>query len=252
MEKKQLLVRADDLGYSKGVNYGIADALKGGIIRSVGVMVNMPETERGLELIKDDHACLGLHTNICVGKPLTDPKLIPSLVQENGEFKPSKAYRAAKEDFVNLDEVMLEIEAQYQRFVELTGQKPVYFEGHAVASDNFFKGLEAVAAKHGCDYLGMSFDGPVAFRHSKVDMQMDSMNPDYDPVQFLRSLAAKEVEPDTVTTMVCHPGYLDDYLLQTSSLLIPRTKEVEMALNADLKKELEAQGIEFITFADVA
>lgn len=51
--------------------------------------------------------------------------------------------------------------------------------------------------------------------------------------------------------MVCHPRYLDDYLLKTSSLLKPRTQEVEVALDADLKKELEAQGIEFITYADV-
>lgn len=251
MSKKQILVRADDLGYSRGVNYGIADALKGGIIKSVGVMVNMPETETGLELVKDDHPCLGLHTNICVGKPLTDPSLIPSLVQENGEFKPSKAYRTAKEDFVDLDEVMLEIEAQYQRFVELTGQKPVYFEGHAVASDNFFKGLEAVARKHGCDYLGMSFSGPVSFRNSKMDMVMDSMAPNYDPKASLRRIARENYE-GTVPTMVCHPGYLDAYILKTSSLLNPRTLEVEMALDQNLKDELESQGVEFITYADVA
>ena len=108
MKKKQILVRADDLGYSKGVNYGIADALEGGIIQSVGVMANMPEAQKGLELIAGKNVCLGLHTNICLGKPLTDPKLIPSLVQENGEFKTSKTYRNSKVDFVNLEEVMLE------------------------------------------------------------------------------------------------------------------------------------------------
>ena len=38
---KKLLVRADDLGYSESVNYGIARAVKSGIVRSVGVMTNM-------------------------------------------------------------------------------------------------------------------------------------------------------------------------------------------------------------------
>lgn len=250
MKKKQILVRADDLGYSKGVNYGIADALDGGIIKSVGVMVNMPETENGLKLIAGKNACLGLHTNICVGKPLSDPKLIPSIVQENGELKPSRTYRSAKEDFVDLDEVMIEIEAQYQRFVELTGQKPVYFEGHAVMSANFFKGMELVAKKHGCDYLGMSFDGTVPFRHTQVDMLLEASKPDYDPTRMLKDIAAKDYG-DVIPVMVCHPGYLDAYIMKTSSLLAPRTLEVDMALDADLKEELENSGVKFITYDDI-
>lgn len=37
-----------------------------------------------------------------------------------------------------------EIEAQYKKFIELVGRKPDYFEGHAVMSDNFEKGLRIV------------------------------------------------------------------------------------------------------------
>ena len=47
-------------------------------------------------------------------------------------FKSSREYREAKAkgiDFVNLDEVVLEIEAQYHRFVELT-------EGDEAVSDD--------------------------------------------------------------------------------------------------------------------
>ena len=35
---KYLLIRADDLGYSEGVNYGIAATVAAGLVRSVGVM----------------------------------------------------------------------------------------------------------------------------------------------------------------------------------------------------------------------
>ena len=52
------------------------------------------------------------------------------------------------------EEVIIEIEAQYHRFLELFGRKPDYFEGHAVASANFFKGLEYVAEKYGLKYSG--------------------------------------------------------------------------------------------------
>ena len=117
----KILVRADDLGYSEGVNYGIAKSVKEGIIRSVGIMPNMEAAAHGVKLLEGVDVCLGQHTNICIGKPVTAPKQIPSLVQANGEFKSSKEYRSAKEDFVVLDEVVMEIEAQYHRFVELTG-----------------------------------------------------------------------------------------------------------------------------------
>ena len=64
---KQLLIRADDLGYSDGVNYGIAKAVNKGVVKSVGVMTNMPTAMDGLKLLKKENVCLGQHTNICVG-----------------------------------------------------------------------------------------------------------------------------------------------------------------------------------------
>ena len=131
---KRLLIRADDLGYCEAVNLGIARTVKHGIIRSVGLMPNMPTAAAGLDLIAGTDVCIGQHTNVCVGKPVTDPKLIPSITNENGEFRSSREYRSAKEDFVVLDEVVLEIEAQYERFKQLTGREPEYFEAHAVAS----------------------------------------------------------------------------------------------------------------------
>lgn len=153
---KRLLIRADDLGYSEGINCGIAAAVAAGLVRSVGVMTNMPAAVHGLGLLYGRQLCLGQHTNICVGRPLTDPARIPSLCTPEGEFKPSRAYReAAKEgrDFVVLDEAIEEIEAQYRQFKALTGREPGYFEGHAVASANFFQGLEIVAQRHGLPYL---------------------------------------------------------------------------------------------------
>ena len=130
---KKLLLRADDLGYSEAVNYGIEKSIRQGLIRSLGVMVNMPATLHGVDLIKDCDIALGVHVNICAERPLSDPALIPSLVDENGHFKSSQTYRSASEDFVVFEEVIIEIEAQYHRFQELFGRKPDYFEGHAVA-----------------------------------------------------------------------------------------------------------------------
>jgi len=83
---KKLLIRADDLGYCEAVNYGIARAVKDGVVRSVGVMPNMEWAEHGVRLLEGTDVIFTVHANICQGKPITDPKLIPSLV-DGDEFK---------------------------------------------------------------------------------------------------------------------------------------------------------------------
>ena len=61
---KKILLRADDLGYSEAVNLGIEKSIRQGLIRSLGVMVNMPATLHGVELIRDCDIALGVHVNI--------------------------------------------------------------------------------------------------------------------------------------------------------------------------------------------
>ena len=249
---KRLLIRADDLGYCEAVNLGIARTVKHGIIRSVGLMPNMPTAAAGLDLIAGTDVCIGQHTNVCVGKPVTDPKLIPSITNENGEFRSSREYRSAKEDFVVLDEVVLEIEAQYERFKQLTGREPEYFEAHAVASDNLFRGLEIVAERHNLPLLPFALGGPVKFRNTMIFTGMESDKPDYDPFKAMKKLALKEYGDNECPMFVCHPGWLDNYILTHSSLTINRTKEVEMLCDPKTREWLAENGIELVTYDDLA
>ena len=248
---KRILVRADDLGYCEAVNYGIAKAVKEGIIRSVGLMPNMKAAEHGVQLLKGTPVCYGQHTNICEDYPLTDPALIPSLVQPNGKFKSKTEYRQAKEDFVVLEEVILEIEAQLRRFVELVGEEPHYLEGHAVPSANFFKGLEIVAQRHGLHYLGMNPAGTVRFRNTELSSSMDSMKPDYDPFQSLKEAAMRDVGENGCVMMICHPGYVDEYVYQTSYLTRQRAQEVAMCIAPETKQWLEENGVQVVTYDDL-
>ena len=150
-----------------------------------------------------------------------------------------------------LDEVILEIEAQYERFVELTGRQPQYFEGHAVSSKNFFKGLEIVANRHGLKYNGMAPGSePMMVGNTMVYMWMDSMNPDYDPEKLLKDMVM-HAHDGAADVMVCHPGYLDGYILKHSSLTIPRTMEVDMACDPAIKQWLKEQDVMQITYEDL-
>lgn len=248
----ELLIRSDDLGYSEAVNYGIEKALRFGMTKSIGLMTNMPAASHGVKLISDLDVCIGQHTNICVGPPVCDPSRIPSLVGEDGCFKSSRTYRTAKQDFVVLDEVIMEIEAQYEKFKELTGREPGYFEGHAVRSENFIKGLQIVAERHNLKYSTLYIPGQPAYvgKREIHRCAMYSMEPDYDPAASLK----KEVQAamtDRPNIFVCHPGYLDAYLLRTSSLTVNRTKEVEMLCSEEMKAWLEQHNVKLISYDDI-
>lgn len=246
------MIRSDDLGYSEGVNYGIMKTVKEGIIRTVGLMPNMPAAEHGVRLLWGEPVCYGQHTNISVGRPLVSPERIPSLVQENGEFKTSRMYNCAEKDIVVLEEVILEIEAQYERFRQLTGKDPVYFECHAVSSANLARGLQIVAQKHGLSYLSMpDAEGKMYFQGTTLMGYCDFMNPNYEPVELVKQAVMNDTAADVYPMVVFHAGYVDDYLFTHSSLTLPRTKEVVAACDPKLKRWLSENEVQLITFDDL-
>ena len=246
----KILVRADDLGYSEAFNYGLARAVKSGIVRSVGVMPNMEWAEHGVRLLEGTDVTFTVHANICQGKPLCDPKLVPSLVDEQGQFKDKELYRAAKEDFVDLDEAVLEVEAQYLHLVELTGKKPYMVEAHAVPSNNFMKAIVMVARKYGVEHLKF---GPRGAMIGKTTMKfsMDSGNPDYDPFESFKKAALQPMAEDEAALMVLHPGFVDAYVLDTSYITTQRAREVQFAVNPEVPRWCEENGVQLLTYADL-
>ena len=80
---------------------------------------------------------------------------------------------------------------------------------------------------------------------------MDSMKPDYDPFESLKAAVLKDYGDRGCCMFVCHPGYLDDYILRTSSLTVARTKEVAMACDPQVRQWLKDNGIELVTYDDL-
>ena len=244
---KQLLIRADDIGYSYAVNVGIARAVNEGLVRSAGLMPNMPEAQRGWDWVKDAGIAIGQHTNLCLGTPCADPALIPSLVDENGQLHSSREYRAAfKEgrEFAAYDELVIEVEAQLARFREIVGHDPEYFEAHAVMSRNLNRASHDVAEKYGFKEQVASFDPTKIVRCGSTDVRMaleDMLPPEqYDPADFIRRSVEGMADGETIV-LVFHPGYLDDFILRNSSLTVNRTKEVDVLIDPAMRAWLEAQ-----------
>lgn len=207
---KQLLIRADDIGYSYAVNLGIARSVNEGLVRSVGVMPNMPETARGWSWVADSDIAVGQHTNVCLGRPCADPARVSSLHGPDGRFRSSREYRASwKEgvDFVDYDEAVIEIEAQLARFLEVVGREPDYFEAHAVLSDNLNRAIADVATAHGFRHQIASFDptATVTCGNTPVRMVMRSMEPGYEPAESIKQ-TVREMGADETVVFVAPPG----------------------------------------------
>ena len=253
---RRLLIRADDLGICEAVNHGIAKAVSGGICRSVGLMPNMPAAAHGVELLRDSGVSFGQHSNVCLGRPLCPPEKIPSLVRPDGSFHTSREYRAAEKDFVDVEDAVRELEAQLRRFRELTGTDPDYFEAHAVQSANLSRALELTAERNGLRYFPAHFDTePFFFGRTRVRMilPVEAMRPaGYDALAALREHLASLPEDDVVTVYVCHPGYLDQFLLKNSSLTIARTDECAMLADLAAALWLEQQGFTLTQYGELA
>lgn len=245
----KLIIRADDLGFSEGVNYGILKAIKDGVVTSVGMMTNMPSSKHGYELIKNYDLAIGQHTNICVGKPISDPVLIPSLVNEKGEFCSSKEIRARTKDTIVVAEAKIEIEAQLKRFIEIVGRKPDYFEAHAVFSDHFFTALKQVAKKHDLFYENPIFDKNWEKEKGIVGLPFATLDGFglYDPKKYMeKHLSLIKSNPCAVA--IFHPGYLDEYILKHSSFTLIRAMECDFLCSDWIKKWLSNNQIQLIDF----
>ena len=83
----KLLTQSDDYGFTRGVTCGILDAIENGVVRNTGLFVNMPESEHAASFIQDyPQVCFGIDFNIVSGDPVSDPELLPDLVDQDGHF----------------------------------------------------------------------------------------------------------------------------------------------------------------------
>src|SRR5215469_17901352 len=78
---KRLIVNADDLGLSHGITEAILHCHLNGIVTSASLMVNQPGTEYAVEWIKKTpNLDVGIHLNLCQGRPVLPPRMVGSLV----------------------------------------------------------------------------------------------------------------------------------------------------------------------------
>jgi predicted glycoside hydrolase/deacetylase ChbG (UPF0249 family) len=115
MSRRKLIVNADDLGLSAGVNRGIARAHEHGIVTSASLMVRAPYAAEAADYARAHPALsVGLHIDL-------------------GEWHyTGEAWIAAYEvvPLTDAEAVAAEVAAQLERFVALQGREPTHLDAH--------------------------------------------------------------------------------------------------------------------------
>jgi len=119
-----LIIHADDLGYSPWVNDAVFDLMDRGLVTSASLLANAPAVEAACERIPSFPNCsFGVHLNVTEFRPLKDtPELLP-LQDDRGEFVKGRIRRfsvAAPLKRAIFDEYCLQIEKLYSLGVNVT------------------------------------------------------------------------------------------------------------------------------------
>jgi predicted glycoside hydrolase/deacetylase ChbG (UPF0249 family) len=124
---KTLIVNADDFGLTAGVSRGILEAHRRGIVTSTTLLVNRALDPGLLAELQSSGLGVGLHVNLTLGGPMSDPTRIPSLLDAEGRFVRDAREVAAR---VRPEEARIEIGNQIDAFRGLMGRFPTHLDSH--------------------------------------------------------------------------------------------------------------------------
>lgn len=266
----KLLIQGDDYGITKAVTYGILDAIDNGVLRNTGIFANMPIAPWAVEQFKAkdrSQACLGIDFNIVSGPPVADPKSVPKLLDNKGEFvrsgirlqDPLFQTEEGRREMFPYDEVYREIRAQYERFVSLVGGKPGYLNVHSLMHENYVEAIRQLGQEENIPY-SMDLQERMGFASIRnvLSRLIPTTKKAFDPAAQL----AKDPLNDFMTCADVflakeyvffggHPGFVDAELLGLTTLSLERMRDHEAFTSPKLLKWIKENGVELITYNDI-
>lgn len=244
----KLIINADDLGFSKGINYGIYDAYKYGIVRSTTLMMNMKATDHAIELLKDTDIGIGVHLNVTSGSPMTNQ---PLLVDEENQFK--KNYEFTPEV---LRSIIEEFEAQIQSAIQ-KGIHITHLDSHHhihMWDESIFQAVKQLAKKH---ELKLRCDRNYTYMNDKLLEDVattDGFSQEFfDKTAYVENLIdiIKRNQDLSTFEIMVHPGFLCGNLINRDSYREMRMVENSILTSQMMKHVIEHEGIELIHFGQL-
>lgn len=287
---RRLIINADDLGLTPGVNRAIFEANANGVVTSATLMANSAAFADAIAGAKPRATSLsvGCHLVLVDGAPITPPDRVPSLVRTASDFRQGIGELALAAQLRKLSSVEIETEAVAQ-FKKLwsAGIHPSHFDSHK--HSHLFPQIlgPALRAARSCGITRVRnpFEPakplPLAFLRRNHTLLKRALQ--VRALRVMRSKWLRLVEdagfktPDgsfgVVTTgdvdasllrallvnmpegtweLVCHPGYNDADLDRVRTRLrTSRVHELELLTSPQTRDLIESLGIELITYNDL-
>jgi chitin disaccharide deacetylase len=224
---RQLIVNADDLGLSSGVNLGIVEAHERGIVTSASLMVRQ--------------SAAGAAARDAASLPRLDVGLHIDLGEwffADGEWHP----RYERVDLADVDAVHDEVRAQLEVFSRLVGRTPTHIDSHqhVHAREPAAGAVSAIGSRLGVpvrladpqvrycgDFYGQSETG-------------ESYGERITP-SFLASLI--EALPQGTTELCCHPAAVVDF---DTTYAVERPVELRTLCDPVVRRALERTDVRLV------
>lgn len=219
---RYLIVNGDDFGASHGINHGITEAWRDGILTSASLMVNMPASRQAAALAGDlQGLSVGLHVN------LTDEG--PPAV----EVTDTAAIRA-------------ELRHQLEVFRDLVGRPPTHVDSH----HNVHRQPELLPL-----FLELARESGAPMREHSPARYLEAFYGQWDGQAHLEQVSVSSLvgmlrddSAPGVTELGCHPGYFDPDFRS----VYHREREAELRTLCDprVRRAVERLGIHLVSFGD--
>jgi chitin disaccharide deacetylase len=228
--QRLLVVNADDLGHSDGVNAGIFEAHTRGIVTSASVMVRRSAVGEAARL-STRHPALALGLHIDIGQ----------WDYENGEWKLAYAHCPPDDEAA----VASECASQLEAFRALLGRDPTHLDSHQHAHRT--EPVASVAARMAKDLevplrgVGIRYEGGFYGQTGKGE-------PYADGISLERLLGLIRLLPPGWTELGCHPGIGVEET--QSSYAHEREQELQALCDFRVKSVLEVEEVQLRSFAE--
>jgi hopanoid biosynthesis associated protein HpnK len=285
---RNLIVNADDLGWTAGVNRGIAEAHRHGIVTSTSLLANGSAFADGVKTASELPGLgVGVHLNLSDGAPIAPAERVKSLLNEDGEFAGGTESLLMRLTTKSLQakEVEREWDAQIEK-VRGAGIRPTHLDGHKHVQmlPGLFgialrlakrHGIAAVRVSHeasplrtalsdGNESSGVTLKQGVQARGLKLlarDAREMADRAGISTADYFCGIAQTGVLtkagvqkllsslPEGTTELMCHPGYADEELRKTHTRLQEsRQTELEILTDKTIRKSVAELGIRLINY----
>jgi len=289
---RNLIVNADDLGWTAGVNRGIAEAHRNGIVTSTSLLANGSAFDDGVRIAGELPGLgVGVHLNLSDGPPTAPVEQVTTLLNEDGKFAggPEGLLLRLTTKRLDVKEVEKEWDAQIQR-VRASGIQPTHLDGHRHVQmlPGLFGIVLRLAKRHGIEGVRVSHEASplrtalsdrneatsVALRQGvqarglkllardarEMAERSGIVTADYfcgiAQTGVLTKAGVRRLLsslPEGTTELMCHPGYLDEDLRKSSTRLQEsRQTELDILTDKTIRKTVADLGIRLINYEQVS